>query len=167
MYNPWNTSSLSKLNLLACFLCRKCSIEIKIVLKLFSFNSGWDTLIKTVWCFLSSTFESLHSRLWCKNRTEVTIKVMCMAVDVLEKLTTSLEGFHSPPAVAINPPCDWREEVMRGLVHYAARHTHTPRLQTSPHTHTHFSVNNTTADPDSGLMILVCHNHLPPVNLSN
>ncbi len=92
----------------------------------------------------------------------MTIKVMCMSVDVLEPLTTSLEGFHSPPAAAINPPCDWREEVMRGLVLYAATHTPTdiPAL-------THFSVNNTTTDPDSGLIILVSHNHLPPVNLSN
>lgn len=85
-----------------------------------------------------------------------------MAVDVLGHLTTSLWGFHSLPAVAINPPCDWKEEVMRGLVHCVATHTFTDIPQ-----HTHFSVNNTTTDPGSGLIIPVCHNPLSPVNLSN
>lgn len=38
----------------------------------------------------------------------MTVKVMCMAVDVLEHLTTSVQSFHSLPAATINPPYDWR-----------------------------------------------------------
>ena len=85
---------------------------------------------------------------------------MCMAVDVLESLTTSRQGFHSLPTAAINSPGDWREDVMRDPVDSVATLTHIGA-------HTHFSVNNTSTNPDGSLIILVCHNHLPAVNLSN
>lgn len=58
-----------------------------------------------------------------------------MAADVLEHLTASLWGFHSLAVVAINPPCDWRGEVMRG-------HTFADTQE-----RTRFSVNNAAADP--------------------
>lgn len=135
-------------------LKKECKTGIKIELTLVSSGSGWSSLIKSVRCF-ELTYESYYDWL----RAGVTIKVMCMAVDVLESLTTSRRGFHSLPTAAINSPCDWREEVMRDPVDYVAALTHI-------RAHTRFSVNNTD-DPDGSLIILVCHNHLPTVNLSN
>lgn len=78
-----------------------------------------------------------------------------MAVYVLEHLTTSAWGFHNLPAVAMNPPCDWKEEVMRGLVHYVSTHRR--------HEMHAFSVNNPTTSPGSCVIILVCHSLRPPV----
>lgn len=128
--------------------------KIKIALKLFSFNSGSDALINVVWCFLSSVFRPAaderigwgwHKR-WRVNGCGCVGAPNYLAVGVSE------------------PPCGVHKSTL-WLERGGNEGPFWPHAFTDTLKRTHFSVNNSTADPGSGLVIQACHRHLSPVNL--
>lgn len=133
--------------------------KIKIALKLFSFNCGSDALINVVWCFLSSVSSPTTAaadvrigREWHK-RWRVNGRGCVGAPNYLAL------GLSQPPRGGHKSTL-WLE---RG----GNEGPLWPHTFTDTQKRTHFSVNNSTADPGGGLIISTCHNPLPPLNLSN
>lgn len=137
--DPWITAlSLSTTSSSADSVAEK----IKIALKLFSFNCGSDALINFVWCFLSSvsraSADERIGRGWHK-RWRVNGHGCAGAPNYLTV------GLSQPPR-GVHKSTLWLE---RG----GNEGPLWPHTFTDTQKRTHFSVNNTAADPGGGVVI--------------
>lgn len=137
--DPWITAlSLSTTSSSADSIAEK----IKIALKWFCFHCGSDALINVIWCFLSSVYRlAADERIgwgWHKRR-RVNGRGCVGAPNYL--------------AVRLSqPPCGVHKSTL-WLERGGNEGPLWPHTFTDTQKRTHFSVNNTTADPTSGLVI--------------